>query len=79
MVITGERKRGASTQEGTNEGREARRRQERGRFGPFERRFMLPEDADAKGIAAKVDNGVLVLLIPRSDQDQTGAQEVPVL
>ena len=36
-------------------------------FGEFSRSFKLPEDVDATNIAAKFDNGVLTLEVPKSE------------
>ena len=38
--------------------------------GEFQRRFSLPETADAQGIKAKVANGVLEVTIPKLAQTQ---------
>jgi len=37
-------------------------------FGTFERRIRLPKGVDTDGIAATMDNGVLSLLVPKSDE-----------
>lgn len=38
--------------------------------GTFHRRFTLPETADAEGIAAKTENGVLTVTIPKHKKAQ---------
>ena len=38
--------------------------------GKFYRRFTLPETADADGIAAKSNNGILVVTIPKQPEIQ---------
>ena len=37
-------------------------------FGPFERRIRLPKGVDTDGIAATMDNGVLSLVVPKSEE-----------
>ncbi len=39
-------------------------------FGRFERRFTLPADADAEKIEAKVEDGVLHLMIPKVEEKE---------
>ncbi|WP_281951578.1 Hsp20/alpha crystallin family protein [Nitrosophilus kaiyonis] len=39
-------------------------------FGKFERRFTLPNDADAEKIEAKVEDGVLHLTIPKVEEKE---------
>ncbi|BCD60927.1 MULTISPECIES: Hsp20/alpha crystallin family protein [unclassified Nitratiruptor] len=39
-------------------------------FGKFERRFTLPADADAEKIEAKVEDGVLTIVIPKVEQKE---------
>jgi HSP20 family protein len=51
------------------ESREGFRRVER-ISGEFQRRFSLPETADAQNIKAKVANGVLEVAIPKLAQVQ---------
>ncbi len=38
--------------------------------GSFVRQFTLPDSADAEGITAKVNNGVLELRIPKGERNQ---------
>ena len=40
------------------------------RLGQFQRRFSLPEDADAEHIRARHVNGVLEIVIPKQPQQQ---------
>lgn len=44
------------------------KQRERG-FGPFERRWELPEDADSEGISAKVAEGVLTITVPKKQPE----------
>ena len=37
-------------------------------FGSFYRRFSLPDTADAEGISARCNNGVLEIVIPKKSQ-----------
>ncbi len=39
-------------------------------FGKFERSFTLPADADAEKIEAKVEDGVLLITIPKVEQKE---------
>ncbi|BAF70734.1 Hsp20/alpha crystallin family protein [Nitratiruptor sp. SB155-2] len=39
-------------------------------FGKFERRFTLPADADPDKIEAKVEDGVLTIVIPKVEQKE---------
>jgi HSP20 family protein len=41
-----------------------RRRTERA-TGQFSRRFTLPETTDTEGVTAKIDNGILAVVIPK--------------
>jgi len=36
-------------------------------FGPFARRFRLPREADPEGIRARMEHGLLVVNVPKSD------------
>lgn len=38
------------------------------RLGEFERRLMLPKDANPEAVEAKLDNGVLTIAIPKKEQ-----------
>ena len=40
-------------------------------FGKFERRFTLPPDADPEKIEAKVEDGVLTIIIPKIEQKES--------
>jgi HSP20 family protein len=63
LTIRGQR------QDSRKESREGFRRVER-ISGEFQRRFSLPESADAQNIKAKVANGVLEVAIPKLAQVQ---------
>ena len=63
MTIRGRR------EETQREAREGYRRIERIK-GEFERRFSLPDSADAGGIKAKAAHGVLEIVIPKAAQVQ---------
>jgi HSP20 family protein len=41
-------------------------------WGTFERRFVLPDNVDAKQIKANYDHGVLKLVIPKILEEQEG-------
>jgi HSP20 family protein len=63
LTIRGQR------EDSRKESREGFRRVER-ISGEFQRRFSLPETADAQNIKAKVANGVLEVSIPKLAQVQ---------
>lgn len=54
-----------------------RKRQER-RFGTFKRTWNLPEDADVSQIKASVDQGVLTLVISRTQPVEPEVTEIPI-
>lgn len=66
--------------------RKQREEEKRGRvhrvesyYGHFFRRFQMPEDADAKKIDAKFDNGMLEISIPKSEEKKAKkAKEIPI-
>lgn len=39
-------------------------------YGTFRQSFSLPENIDKKGISAKMENGVLTILIPKMDEQR---------
>jgi len=39
-------------------------------YGSFYRRFSLPDTADAEGVSARCNNGVLEIVIPKKSQQQ---------
>ena len=57
LTLSGERRRGkaSSAEEGDADSQQNRRRSER-RFGKFERKFKLPEDADLDAVSARSAN-----------------------
>jgi len=61
LTISGSRER---SQEDKDENRHYYR-QERS-YGSFNRSFRLPDNADAKGISANVDQGVLTVMVPKA-------------
>ena len=68
LNISGERKR-AAISAGEDDG-EGARRFERS-TGRFQRRFSLPDTADAEGIAARSDLGILEVVIPKRAEVQS--------
>lgn len=54
-----------------------RKRQER-RFGTFKRTWNLPEDADVSQIKASVDQGVLTLMISRTQPAEPEVTTIPI-
>ncbi|SFW13254.1 Hsp20/alpha crystallin family protein [Nitrosovibrio sp. Nv17] len=63
LTIKGEKRTEAKTE------KEGYKRVER-TYGSFYRRFSLPDTADAGGISAKVDHGVLEISIPKREAVQ---------
>jgi len=47
-------------------------------FGPFCRRFRLPRGADPDGIRASMENGLLVINVPKAENRQ-GKQRIEVV
>ncbi len=47
-------------------------------YGSFHRSFTLPDDADAKKIDAQVKDGVLTVVIPKSEEAKPKSIEVKV-
>lgn len=64
LTIKGERQSEKKTEE------ENYKRVER-QYGVFYRRFTLPDSADADGIEAKSENGVLTITIPKQEVAQS--------
>jgi HSP20 family protein len=48
------------------------------RYGSFERRFTLPESADAEAIEAKFAKGVLTLKVPKKPEAQAAERKIEV-
>lgn len=47
-------------------------------FGPFARRFRLPQGTDPEGIRARLENGLLVVYVPKTEKWQ-GKQRIEVI
>ncbi|BDA44534.1 probable 17.9 kDa class II heat shock protein at C-terminar half [Coccomyxa sp. Obi] len=73
LTISGERRR-TEAPEGTTK---SRRRSER-RFGKFERKFKLPKDADLEAISARVEKGVLTLMVRKSEEARANERDVNI-
>ena len=69
LILSGERARPEQA-EGEREHRLERR------YGPFSRRFRLPEDADADSVVARVANGVLEVRIAKREEHKPRRIEV---
>lgn len=63
LTISGERT-AAELPEG------ARRIRRERNYGKFSRTFQLPYVVDAKGIEARFKNGVLIIIMPRAEEDK---------
>ncbi|CAL8462801.1 g2334 [Coccomyxa elongata] len=73
LTISGERK----VQEQEGDDKQGFRRIERG-FGKFVRRFQLPENTDPEHIQAKVDNGVLKVIVPKGPEHGPAVTDIPI-
>ncbi|HMB72490.1 MAG TPA: Hsp20/alpha crystallin family protein [Gammaproteobacteria bacterium] len=71
LTIKGERRYEKSAEEETEHRRETY-------HGVFERRFSLPDDADAEGIAAHSKDGVLTVKIPKVKPTQPEVRSITV-
>jgi HSP20 family protein len=47
-------------------------------YGKFERTLRLPENADFEKLKAKFDNGVLEIVIPKKEVDETPTSKVNI-
>lgn len=47
-------------------------------YGPFARRFRLPQGTDPEGIRARLENGLLVVLVPKRGRRQ-GKRRIEVV
>lgn len=48
------------------------------RFGSFRRLLRLPKDADAAGVGAEFDQGVLTVTVPRHEEPEQPGQTVEI-
>ncbi len=62
LAIRGEKR------EQRTEGQQGRWHLAERRFGTFTRRFVLPRDVDADGIQASFQDGVLTVIVPKSER-----------
>ena len=47
-------------------------------FGSFHREVSLPKNANVDGINAMYDNGVLKVVIPKKEENETGRKQICV-
>ena len=47
-------------------------------YGSFQRSFTLPRDVDAEKIAAKFENGVLTLNLPKTEKAKAQGKKIPI-
>ena len=73
LTITGERK-----QETKEEGEAGKWRRVERWAGSFTRSLQLPPSADSTRIAAKMENGVLMLEIPKLPEPKQQLTEIPI-
>lgn len=71
LTIQGERKEEKEEERGTFHRRELK-------YGTFLRRFTLPEDVDAEKVDARFQDGMLAVVIPKSEAKQTQAKQIAV-
>lgn len=71
LTITGERRLEKTADEETEHRRETY-------HGVFERRFSLPEDADAQGISAESRDGVLTVKIPKVKPSEPEVRSIAI-
>lgn len=71
LTITGEKK---TDREADDSGYILRER----RFGRVERTLPLPEGIDTEATQATFKNGVLTVILPKTNQDQGAAKQIPV-
>ena len=48
------------------------------RFGPFQRRFGLPKDADGERVSAEFKNGVITIAVPKREEVKPKEIEVRI-
>lgn len=77
LIISGERKRETESVD-----KEGARRFER-RFGKFERKLRLPQDAQTEGIKAQTRDGVLTVTVPKQqpqepEQQDNANRDIPI-
>lgn len=83
LTLSGERRRvngagnAAEEEGGKSTSASSRRRSER-RFGKFERKFKLPEDADLDAVSARVEKGVLTVMIRKSEAAANNLRDVEI-
>ena len=70
LTIRGEKR------EERTEGQEGKYHLAERRYGTFTRSFVLPRDVDAENINASFDNGVLTVVIPKSERARRRRIEV---
>lgn len=71
LTIKGERRVEKTAEKETEHRRESY-------YGVFERRFSLPEDANAEGISAESKDGVLTVRIPKEKPSQPEVRSITV-
>jgi HSP20 family protein len=71
LSVQGERRQEQEETRGTYHRRELK-------YGTFLRRFTLPEDVDAEKVDATARDGVLTVVIPRSEMKQSQAREITI-
>ncbi|MFO7855308.1 MAG: Hsp20/alpha crystallin family protein [Paracoccaceae bacterium] len=47
-------------------------------YGGFQRSFRLPPDAEEDGVKADVNDGVLLIHVPRRTSEDGGARRIPI-
>ncbi|CAL5228083.1 g11151 [Coccomyxa viridis] len=79
LTLSGERRRAkASAEEGNEDSSKQNPRRSERRFGKFERKFKLPEDADTDAVTARVEKGVLTVMIRKSEAAANNLRDVQI-
>ena len=48
------------------------------KYGSFQRSFTLPNEVEAEKIAAKFDNGILTLTLPKTEKAKVQGRKIPI-
>lgn len=71
LSVKGERKQEQEETQGTYHRRELR-------YGTFLRRFTLPDDVDPEKVDATAREGILTVVIPKSEMKQSNVKEIAI-
>lgn len=71
LTVSGEKK---SERAEDEDGKGIRHRERR--YGRFERRFVLPRSVDARRVSASYENGVITIVLPKSEESKPRRVEI---